>query len=148
MSEEILHPTATYKTIAINETGVNGVSYIKNEETYPISSPSNAEAVGNPEKFLGLALATCLNATLEAVEKRNQLPHTSKVKVAVYQAPDEKKRGLMFLVDVTVFIPLSADVDARKARAMFDLAESRCPVAKLVGGNENVTFTLVHDWED
>lgn len=148
MFQEKPHPTATYHTITINETGVNGNSYIKGQESYPIASPSKNEAVGNPEKFLGLALSTCLNATLEAIEERNHLTHKSKVRVDVYQAPDEKKRGLMFLVDVTVFIPLSDGVDERKARAMFDLAESRCPVAKLVGGNENVTFTLVHDWED
>lgn len=145
MFQEKSHPTATYHTVAVNESGVNGASYIENEESYAISSPNSPEAGANPEQFLGLALATCLNATLEAIEQRNDLPHTSKVRVDVYQAPDTVKRGLMFLVDVTVFIPLTDLVDEKRAAAMFKLAESRCPVAKLLGGSENVRFELVHE---
>ncbi|GEM_PF-415306 len=145
MSQLKSHPTATYHTTAINETGVNGVSYIKNAETYPISSPSLAEPTGNPEKFLGLALATCLNATLESIAEKNQLEHQSKVQVDVYQAPDTK--GLKFLIDVTVFIPLTEKGDEKRAQAMFQLAEARCPVAKLLGNSENVNFQLVHEWD-
>ena len=146
MFQEKVHETATYHTAVINETGVNGQAYVLGQEAYPIETPAHDAAKGNPEKFLGLALATCLNATLEAIESKNGLDHQSKVRVDVYQAPETNGRGLMFLVDVTVYIPLTDSVDAKRAQAMFKLAESRCPVAKLLGGSENVTFQLVHEW--
>lgn len=145
MFQEKSHPTATYHTAALNRTGVNGESEIIDEQRFPISSPNNPVTGANPEQFLGLALATCLNATLESIEKMNELPHTSEVRVDVYQAPDVHN-DLMFLVDATILIPLTDAVNGRKAKAMLELAERRCPVAKLVGDKENVTFQLVHEW--
>lgn len=139
------HPEATYHTTAINEVGMEGISYIENGLSYPISSPNNDLPGTNPEQLLGLALSTCLNATLEAIENKNGYAHSSKVRVDVYQANDTK--GLKFLVDVTVYIPLTEEVGERNAEAMFKLAESRCPAAKLVGGNEGVNFQLVHKWD-
>lgn len=145
MFTEKSHPEATYHTAAINETGVNGQAYIQNEESFSISSPSSNAAGANPEQFLGLALATCLNATLEVIEKKNGYQHDTKVRADVYQTADT--RGLKFLVDVTVYIP-EIQFDHRTAESMFRLAESRCPVAKLLGQNDDVTFRLTNQWEE
>lgn len=139
------HPEATYKTTAINEEGLEGYSYIDEPHGLDIliSNPGEGRPGTNPEQLLGLALATCLNATLEAIEKRSGYEHRSKVAVDVYQTADTA--GLKFLVDVTVYIPTDV-MGERKAESMFKLAESRCPVAKLLGRNEDVTFRLVDEW--
>lgn len=145
MDNKIARPVATYHTVAVNEDGLFGQSYIdgRNGLKVTVASPQADETGSNPEQLIGLALVTCFNATLEAIEKRNGYEHRSKARADVYQAPDT--RGLQFFIDVTAYIPTDI-IGAEKAQAMFELAESRCPVAKLLGSSENVTFTLVDEW--
>lgn len=146
MTDLIEHPTATYHTTAINEAGLVGESIItgKDQLVVKTAGPKDDDQGTNPEQLIGLALVTCLNATLEAIEKRNGYEHQSKVRADVYQAPDT--HGLQFFIDATVYIPEDV-IGRKKAQAMFELAESRCPVAKLLGPSANVTFTLVNEWK-
>lgn len=62
-----------YETTAINEDGVSGESYIYDGDTFHVSNPLLEEPGANPEKFVGLALSTCLNSTVQAIFKRNKI---------------------------------------------------------------------------
>lgn len=91
----------------------------------------------NPEQLIGLALSTCLNATLEAIEKEHGQTHQSKVVTTVKMSRD--RFGYQFFLDARVTIP---EVDAETAARWLAIAETRCPVAKLVGPSANVTIQL------
>ncbi|KRO03613.1 redox protein, regulator of disulfide bond formation [Levilactobacillus paucivorans] len=128
-----------YQTIAANDAGLEGNAYITDGGLDVLTSdPLNNQPGTNPEQLLGLALSTCLNATLAAIEKRDGLPHTSQVHTLVEFARDY--RGFQFYLTAQVAIP---GVDASTAQRMVDLAERRCPVAKLLAGNANVQIVLV-----
>ncbi|WP_125573339.1 OsmC family protein [Levilactobacillus huananensis] len=128
-----------YQTIAANDDGLEGHAYIADGGLDVLTSdPLNDQPGTNPEQLLGLALSTCLNATLAAIEKRDGLPHTSQVHTRVEFARDY--RGFQFYVTAQVIIP---GVEVSTAQQMVDLAERRCPVAKLLSGNANVQIVLV-----
>jgi len=130
-----------YRTVAINDDGLESHSYVPGGIDAKTSTPLSADPGANPEQFIGLALSTCLNATLEAIEKRDQMPHTSQVHTIVEMARD--RRGFQFYVTAQVRLP---NVDRATAEAMIDLAERRCPVAKLLSGSANVSVELVEDF--
>lgn len=127
-----------YRTVAINDDGLESHSYVPGGLDVLTSSPTNDQPGANPEQFVGLALSTCLNATLEAIEERKGIPHTSQVHTIVEMARDT--RGLQFYVTAQIRIP---GVDRATAESMVDLAERRCPVAKLLSGSDNVQVELV-----
>lgn len=130
-----------YRTVAINDDGLESHSYVPGGLDVLTSTPLNDQPGANPEQFIGLALSTCLNATLEAIEKRRDLPHTSQVHTIVEMARDQ--RGFQFYLTAQIRLP---GVDQETAEAMVDLAERRCPVAKLLGGSENVQVELVKEF--
>ncbi|WP_203640075.1 OsmC family protein [Levilactobacillus wangkuiensis] len=130
-----------YRTVANNDDGLESHSYVPGGLDVLTTDPLSDQPGANPEQFVGLALSTCLNATLEAIEKRKGIPHTSQVHTIVEMARD--KRGLQFYVTAQVRIP---GVDQATAESMVDLAERRCPVAKLMSGSDNVHVELVKEF--
>lgn len=102
------------------------------------SGPLSTTAGTNPEQLLAAAFATCLNATIEAEEKRRQIPHKSIVRVGVDMAPDHE--GFQFFVHAQVKIP---QVNEQEALDILAIAEKRCPVSKLLAGSSNVDISLV-----
>ena len=130
-----------YRTVAANDGGLESHSYVSGGVDVLTSHPLNDQPGANPEQFIGLALSTCLNATLEAIEERRGLPHTSQVHTIVEMARDT--HGFQFYLTAEVKVP---GVDHDTAAAMIDLAERRCPVAKLLGGSANVTVQQVTDF--
>ncbi|MFC6181142.1 OsmC family protein [Lactiplantibacillus daowaiensis] len=126
-----------YTTQAINEDGIEGIAYVPDGLKVTVSSPLKSVPGTNPEQLIGLALSTCLNATLEAIEGEHQMPHQSTVTTTVRLTRD--RFGYQFLVDALVTIP---EVDAATAEHWLAIAETRCPVAKLLGGSVNVTIHL------
>lgn len=130
-----------YRTVANNDDGLNSHSYVPNGLDATTSDPLSDRPGANPEQFIGLALSTCLNATLEAIEQRRDMPHTSQVHTIVEMARD--RRGFQFYVTAQIKLP---GVDQATAEAMVALAESRCPVAKLLGGSDNVRIELVDEF--
>ncbi|MFD1548122.1 OsmC family protein [Levilactobacillus fuyuanensis] len=130
-----------YRTVAANDAGLESHSYVPDGLDVLTSHPLNDAPGANPEQFIGLALSTCLNATLEAIEERRDLPHSSQVHTIVEMARDT--RGFQFYLTAEVKIP---GVDHETALAMVDLAERRCPVAKLIGDNDNVVVKLVTEF--
>ncbi|AVK62045.1 dihydroneopterin aldolase [Lactobacillus sp. CBA3605] len=126
-----------YTTQAVNEDGITGQAYVPSGLAVPVSSPLSANEGSNPEQLVGLALSTCLNATLEAIEAEHHYPHQSKVVTTVQLSRD--RFGYQFWVDAQVTIP---SVDATTAVHWLALAESRCPVAKLLGTSATVKIHL------
>ncbi|VDG17843.1 OsmC family protein [Lactiplantibacillus mudanjiangensis] len=126
-----------YTTKAINEDGIEGQAYIQDGLKVAVSSPLKSVPGTNPEQLIGLALSTCLNATLEAIEGEHQQAHQSSVVTTVKMSRD--RFGYQFWVDAAVTIP---EVDDETAAHWLAIAETRCPVAKLVGDSSNVTIHL------
>lgn len=126
-----------YTTTAVNEDGLTGQAYVPDGLKVAVASPLQPTPGTNPEQLLGLALSTCLNATLEAIEKEHQQPHQSRVVTTVKMARDQY--GYQFFVDAVVTIP---EVDQPTAQYWLTIAEQRCPVAKLLGASTSVTIHL------
>ena len=126
-----------YQTQAVNEDGIQGQAYVTDGLQVSVSSPLKPVAGTNPEQLIGLALSTCLNATLEAIEKEHGQAHQSKVVTTIKMSRD--RFGYQFFLDAAVTIP---EVDAATANHWIEIAETRCPVAKLVGASANVTIHL------
>ena len=124
-----------YTTTAVNEDGLTGVAYTKGngdkDFSVQISSPRSADAGTNPEQLFGLAYATCLNASIEFVEKRKKLEHNSKVEVKIDLTFDRESEGYLFHPSVIVTMP---GRDEELAREILEEAERQCPIHKLLKG--------------
>ncbi|MDN5968752.1 MAG: OsmC family protein, partial [Lacticaseibacillus paracasei] len=107
------------------------------------SSPMNDHPGTNPEQLLGLSLSTCLEATLEAVEKEHGLPHTGAVRVKV--AFIGTRAEYQFLVHAQVMVK---GVDFDTAKTFTNEIENRCPVSKLLKNSGNYTIETVTDFKD
>lgn len=128
-----------YETDIYNKDGLNGYAYVEDGISVPVSDPLIESVPGtNPEQLLGLSLSTCLNATLQAIEKAHNLKHTAQVHVRVTMV--KGTAGLEFLVHGMVSIPA---VDHDTAVKFLAQAETRCPVSKLLSGNANYTLEVV-----
>ncbi|KRM95351.1 redox protein, regulator of disulfide bond formation [Liquorilactobacillus aquaticus DSM 21051] len=127
-----------YETEAINQDGLNGKAFIENGLKIEVSNPRSDSPGTNPEQLLGLSLSTCMNATLQAIERKQGLEHTSevRVKVTMVQGPT----GLEFIVKARVHIP---SVSLKIAESFVRLAERSCPVSKLLSGSKNYTIEAV-----
>lgn len=131
---------STYVTTIRNEDGVNGVSkvLVPNEKTIEVKHPKEEEVAYNPEQFVGLALVTCLNASIEHQEKIRSLEHKSSVEADVHLV--KTKAGLEFYIFVRADIP---HVNRELAKEILEAAELACPVAKLMRGSNNIEIELV-----
>ena len=125
-----------YQTTVENDMGILGET--KGDLVIRTSSPLSADPGTNPEQLVGLAYATCLNATIEAEEARRDLVHNSKVRVQVDLGKDVE--GYQFKLLVMVRIP---EVNRTVAEEIFAIAKRRCPMDKLLGQHPNVTVKLV-----
>lgn len=139
MADKIL-----YQTVVENDAGIHGQAKVISGGDLSVltGNPVQHEPGTNPEQLIGLALATCLNATIEAEEKRRGLSHQSVVRVGITMGFDDP--GFQFWLDAQVKIP---EVSADEGEKILQKAETRCPVAKLLQGNQNVTVHLVDDFD-
>ncbi|UQS81752.1 OsmC family protein [Bombilactobacillus folatiphilus] len=130
-----------YETDIYNQAGVQGYAYVPHGISVAVSDPRKMDVPGtNPEQLLGLALSTCLNATLQAIEAEQGLEHQASVHVHVTMG--KSNTGLEFLVEALVRIP---NVSSEQAQKMLQLAEKRCPVSKLLSGSANYSVLLVDE---
>ena len=133
-----------YSTTIENAVGIKGeIKSLTGDFKAEVSSPTKPEPGTNPEQLIGSALATCLNATLEAEEKRRGLEHKSVVRVKVEMGYDTP--GYQFWLTAMVKIP---QVDHEEAEEILKVCERRCPVAKLLYGSQNVVVKLVDEFEE
>lgn len=138
--DERWHKTL-YVTTAINNEGLEGHTYIPGEINLKTSSPMNANPGTNPEQLLGMSLATCLKATLYAIESEHNVPHSSQVHVNV--AFVGTSPNFEFLIEAQIKMP---KIDQEIAQKLVEEAEIRCPVSKLLNGNETYTIQLVTEF--
>lgn len=133
-----------YHTEIVNEDGLPGKVYVDDQTSglsLDVSSPLDLESPGtNPEQLIGMALATCLNATLQAEEDRRGIPHQAQVRVIVELS--KGKEGFEFFVDGQIKLP---HLDEVQAQEFLEIAEKRCPVSKLLKDSVNVKVRLVND---
>lgn len=133
-----------YETDAINHDGLNGYASVPGGISVAVSNPLNDAVPGaNPEQLLGLSLSTCMGATLQAIEKENNLPHRAQIHVHVTMV--KGTAGLEFLVDARVFIP---HLSRSQVVDFVRQAEKRCPVSKLLSGSENYKIHVVDGFDD
>lgn len=132
-----------YQTVAINDEGLEGHAYVPDGIKVKISSPMNDNPGTNPEQLLGMALATCLKATLEAIEKEHQVEHSAQVHVHVAFVRGAK--NFEFLVHAQIRIPA---VDFTTAKEFVAEAEGRCPVSKLLNANQTYTVETVEEFHE
>lgn len=134
-----------YHTLVENKDGIQGTTRVLagGSLSIPVSNPVHNTPGSNPEQLIGMALATCLNATIEAEEKRRGLKHQSEVRVGVDLKFDDP--GFQFILDAQVKI---SEVSLATAQEILAKAEQRCPVAKLLTGSSNVTVRLVDSFEE
>ncbi|EHL95704.1 peroxiredoxin, Ohr subfamily [Lentilactobacillus parafarraginis F0439] len=132
-----------YTTTGINSEGLEGHAYVPNGLNVKTSNPLNSHPGTNPEQLLSLSLSTCLEATLEAIEREHHLPHTSEVRVHV--AFIGSRASYQFLVHAQIKV---AGVDFATAQAMTAEAEHRCPVSKLLANSGNYTVETVTEFTD
>lgn len=130
-----------YRTEGFNKMGLEGEAYIKDDLTVTTSSPLNKNSGTNPEQLLSLSLSTCLEATLEAIEKERKLPHTAEVRVIVGLIG--QKGNFEFLVNAEIRLP---GVEKELARAMVKEAEQRCCVSKLLLNSNNYIVSYVEQF--
>ncbi|MBM7544278.1 OsmC family protein [Periweissella beninensis] len=128
---------ALYITEVINDEGLEGHTYVPNGLKLKTSSPLNSNPGTNPEQLLGMSLSTCLEATLQAIEREHALPHTAAVYVKV--AFVGSKAHYEFLVHAEVSLP---GVAPALAQAMVTEVEDRCPVSQLLRQSANYTISL------
>lgn len=129
-----------YQTTVENDMGILGET--KGDLVLRTSSPLSEMPGTNPEQLVGLAYATCLNATIEAEEGRRDLVHNSQVRVQVDLGKDVE--GYQFKLLVLVRIP---EVNRTVAEEILEIAKRRCPMEKLLGQHPNVTVKLVDQFK-
>lgn len=129
-----------YHTEVINKDGLTGYSYVNEPDglSVKVASPIANTQGTNPEQLLGLSLATCLNATIEAEERRRGFVHQSVVMVEVDLSHDTV--GYQFFVNVKISIP---HVTNEEAQDILTIAKQRCPMVKLLANAQNVRYQLV-----
>lgn len=138
---DLFQNKALYHTEIVNADGLPGQIYVDEPHglRLPASSPLDPQATGtNPEQLIGMALATCLNATIQAEEDRRGIPHQSQVRVVVELS--KGSQGFEFFVDGQIMLP---HLEQDQAEEFLKIAERRCPVSKLLAGSPNVKIRLV-----
>lgn len=129
--------THLYETTAVNQDGMNGKSYLKDGETYTVSSPLSKAEGTNPEELVGLAMSTCFNSTIKAILKEERIESASKVETTVKLHRETEEPGYYFTVDVYLGIE---GMNEEKTARYVEKTKKRCPVAKLMSVSSTVRF--------
>lgn len=137
-----MNDEALFETIVVNTDGVNGVAYVDNIDGLRVitSSPLNEQPGTNPEELFGLAITTCLNATIKSLLKARGKENDSKVTSTIQLKREPNGVGYFFEVEVYASID---DMPLQEAENIVISAEKRCPVAKLTQGASTLTIQTV-----
>ncbi|MGX1792997.1 OsmC family protein [Microbacterium sp. NPDC055312] len=127
-----------YRTEAINGDGGTGTARVTGGMEVAVASPLAPDPdpdASNPEQLLALAWSTCLNATAQALVKRER---RTAVRIEVELHDASEGPGYEFHVDTF----LSAeDLTLDETADLLARAHARCPVSKLLRG---ATTARVH----
>lgn len=129
----------------VNETGVNGEAFVKNDGlNVKLSSPLSKEEGTNPEELLGLSFSTCLNATIQSLLKARGKETTSRVEVHVDFI--RESNGIGYFFNVVAFAKIDG-LSFEESEKIVEEAEHRCPVSKLLAGSKTVSVKAVEDFK-
>lgn len=130
-----------YETEIVNYGGTLGTSSISGGQSFEVSSPLDGDREGlNPEQFMGLAWATCLNATLISILKgRNLQKLDSKVRVLVSMMKEQAMSGYYF--EMSAFVSIES-LELEEVMKLAALADKFCPVSKLIRENPHVSIAI------
>lgn len=124
-----------YRTEAINGDGGTGTARVTGGMEVSVASPlaSNPDPdASNPEQLLALAWSTCLNATAQALVKRERRTSV-RTEVELHDAAEGP--GYEFRVETY----LSAEgLSLDETSELLERAHARCPVSKLLHGATTV----------
>lgn len=125
-----------------NEDGVEGTAYVEgdNRLSVTVSSPTNNKPGTNPEELFGLALTTCLNATIESLLKARGLDNKSKVTAKIQLRREDSGVGYYFQVYISAAIE---GLELERADEIVQSADKRCPVAKLTQNASTIELKTV-----
>lgn len=131
-----------FETKIVNTDGVDGIAYVdKIDGLRVITSSPLSEAPGtNPEELFGLAMTTCLNATIQSLLKARGFENKSRVESEIQLK--REANGIGYFFDVKLFASIE-DFDLKEAEKIVDSAEKRCPVSKLTHGATTLEITTV-----
>jgi organic hydroperoxide reductase OsmC/OhrA len=131
-----------FKTTVVNTEGVDGIAYVDRKDGLRVvtSSPLNDLPGTNPEELFGLALTTCLNATIQSLLKARGKENQSKVTSDIHLK--REKNGIGYFFEVNVFAAIEG-LSVEDAQTVVESAEKRCPVAKLTQGATTLTIHTV-----
>lgn len=132
-----------YRTIAINNDGVNGTVFLDDGTKHIVSSPLKNEVGTNPEQLLAASFSTCLSETLRVVLLQNRKRNPYKVEVSVALIADEIEKGYQFLVNAKLAVK---DVDLAETALFLAETKKRCPVSRLLLDHKNVSYEAVLYW--
>ncbi|MFJ1627339.1 OsmC family protein [Marinilactibacillus psychrotolerans] len=131
-----------FETKIVNKNGVDGVAYVNTSEGLRVvtSSPLSDAPGTNPEELFGLAMTTCLNATIQSLLKARGFANESRVESTIQLKRESS--GVGFFFDVKLFASIK-DFDFKEAEQIVASAEKRCPVSKLTQGAETLEIHTV-----
>lgn len=131
-----------FETKIVNTDGVDGVAYVdKTDGLRVITSSPLSEAPGtNPEELFGLAMTTCLNATIQSLLKARGLENKSRVESEIQLK--RESNGIGYFFDVKLFASVE-DFDLKEAEKIVKSAEKRCPVSKLTQGATTLVINTI-----
>lgn len=134
-------PNSLFHAEMVNENGVEGVAYVKNDGLeVSLSSPTSPAPGTNPEELFGLSLSTCLNATIQSILKASGNNNKSRVEVQVDFVKEIKKPGYYFNI---VALAQIDGLEFKEAEKYIQMAERLCPVSKLIMGSETVVIKAI-----
>lgn len=125
-----------------NHDGVDGTAYVEGNDrlSVTVSSPMNDKPGTNPEELFGLALTTCLNATIESLLKARGLDNKSKVTAKIQLRREDNGVGYYF--QVYIFAAIEG-MELARADEIVQSADKRCPVAKLTQNASTIELKTV-----
>ncbi|MFO8069453.1 MAG: OsmC family protein [Alkalibacterium sp.] len=125
-----------------NNDGVDGTAYVEGDNglSVTVSSPTSDKPGTNPEELFGLSLATCLNATIQALLKARGLDNKSRVTAKVQLRREDGGVGYYF--QVYIFAAIEG-LDLNRANDIVQSADKRCPVAKLTQNASTIELETV-----
>lgn len=137
----MMKPNSLFYAEMVNEDGINGTAYVKNDGLkVAVSSPTSKDSGTNPEELLGLSLSTCLNATIQSLLKARGKENKSRVEVQLNFMRESS--GIGFYFDVIALAQIDGLV-FEEAENLVKEAEQRCPVSKLLKDSKTVIVKTI-----
>lgn len=124
--------------IVTNLRGTSGKIEISDGMSFDLRPPTlhNPSEQLTPKHMVGMAWATCLNATIISIFKTNKKENKSRVRV-VAESKTDAANGLHYILTAYVAIE---DYDENETLKFANMADRLCPISKLIEKNQFVSL--------